>query len=213
MEATEDAPATVVKKTKKTKKTKTSSKKTKEATDPEAEAVDSKTPARNGAKMKLFAKTPTTSNRRMSRVLLQSAIRMSTAKARRPNTRRAAAEAAKNADKIDKANKDMGKSAKVKNAEESAPSAVDKFKTKENPALILSGKKPMNPTVSALKKTASGLSVGSPVKKLIGKFETINGTPGSIKRKVVPTNLQDSISRIKVCLKTHSSRTVIVLKA
>ncbi len=193
--------ATVSKKTKKTKKTKSS--KTKEAPEQEEEeaattgAVESKTPARSDTKMKMFAKTPNTNNRRISKILLQSAIRLSTAKSRRPNTRRAAAEAAKCADKIVKANSEITSNTNVKTAE--AP-VLAKLKKQENPTLVLSGKKPVHPAISALKKTASGLSIGSPVKKLIGKFENINSTPGSgIKRKLMPNNVHDSISRIKVC--------------
>ena len=191
--------ATVSKKTKKTKKTKSS--KTKEAPEQEeaatSGAVESKTPARSDTKMKMFAKTPNTNNRRISKILLQSAIRLSTAKTRRPNTRRAAAEAAKSADKIVKANSEITSNTNVKTAE--AP-VLAKLKKQENPTLVLSGKKPVHPAISALKKTASGLSIGSPVKKLIGKFENINSTPGSgIKRKLMPNNVQDSISRIKVC--------------
>ena len=191
--------ATVSKKTKKTKKTKSS--KTKEAPEQEEAvttgAVESKTPARSDTKMKMFAKTPNTNNRRISKILLQSAIRLSTAKSRRPNTRRAAAEAAKSADKIVKANSEITSNTNVKTAE--AP-VLAKLKKQENPTLVLSGKKPVHPAISALKKTASGLSIGSPVKKLIGKFENINSTPGSgIKRKLMPNNVQDSISRIKVC--------------
>lgn len=99
--------ATTQKKTKKTKKSK------KESADDEANEKSSrrlkaKTPVRIDNKaLKSVSKTPATNSthRRMSRILLQSAIRNSTNKNRRPITRRAAAEAAKKApaDKISKA--------------------------------------------------------------------------------------------------------------
>lgn len=95
----EEKEATTQKKTKKTKK----SKKTKESIasedlEKEKTKKKNKTPVRIDNKtLKSVSKTPATNSthRRMSRILLQSAIRNSTNKSRRPITRRAAAEAAK----------------------------------------------------------------------------------------------------------------------
>lgn len=93
----EEKEATTSKKTKKSKK----SKKTKESIaseDSEKEKLKKKEVRIDNRTLKSVSKTPATNSthRRMSRILLQSAIRNSTNKSRRPITRRAAAEAAKN---------------------------------------------------------------------------------------------------------------------
>lgn len=140
----------VVKKSKKTKKTKASKAKDAEVGASE-ETKSAKTPARTESKMKAFAKTPLT-NKRLSRIILQSAIKNSTNKSRRPVTRRAAAEAALNAKKL----------------------------TKTNSSASSKSIKPVNPTVQRIKNSETAQK--SPVKNLIGKFEKLNKTPFSKKK-------------------------------
>lgn len=177
-----DTEELVVTKTKKLKKHKSS--KAKEEASPKRSMLSSKTPNRINS-LKSFAKTPGTAsnnNRRVSRILLQSAIRKSMNKPRRPLTRRALAEATANAKKLTKVNA-----------------------TSDNVPETGEPKKPMNPTVSALRATAgpSG-SPGSPVKKLIGKYENISKKTleMSAMRKIqLGTDSPRASGRIKVSLR------------
>jgi hypothetical protein len=137
----------------------------------------------------LYAKTPsridtgrsntkTPSTLRISQSILRKSIRHSISKANgRPLTRRAAAEAAAKKTKI----------------------------TSSNAGYTVEGevRKPMNPVVSALRNCTE--AKGSPIKKLIGKFESISRTPiadtPTNKRLGLDTGTPKTNGRIKVgCL-------------
>jgi len=133
----------------------------------------------------LYAKTPsridtgrsntkTPSTLRISQSILRKSIRHSISKANgRPLTRRAAAEAAAKKTKI----------------------------TSSNAGYTVEGevRKPMNPVVSALRNCEAK---GSPIKKLIGKFESISRTPiagtPTNKRLGLDTGTPKTNGRIKV---------------
>lgn len=172
-----ETPATTSKKTKKAKKSKLSKAKEEDSVETKGPNIlSTKTPSRTESVIKFVAtKTPGSimNNRRVSRLLVQSAIRKSIQKSnRRPITRRAAAEAAS---RVARANKDG----------------------------VPMTKKPMNPVVSALRNEGKPAS-GSPVKKLIGKFENINRSPG-IKTPVTAT-------KGKFRIETDSPKSVMRIK-